>query len=568
MKLNFEKLLFITVWIILLYLVIPPLFFTVQTSLSEIKGFEVSRLSLKYYIDIFSSPDILTLLSTSLRFAIGSSLIALVVGTLLAWIVERTNTPFKNLAYLAAFTSFAVPEIIKVIGWILLLGPEGGLINVCLRDLLGLKSSPFNIYTMTGMVFIEGLIWAPIVFLFMATPFRSMDPSLEESASMSGSGTGKTFYHITFKLALPSVLSVLLLSFVRTMEAFEIPALVGIPGANIVLTTEIYRTIDAGLLPQYGLASGYAIILMLFVLVGLYFYSRATRHAQKFYTITGRGFRPRLIDVGKLRYITSALVFIFPIFLIVPIVVMLWASLMPYYTKPSPEALSNITLDNYIWLFRDVSSLRALKNSLFVGLSCATVTMLLTAVTVWIIVRTNIRGKRLLDNLASFTVAFPGVVLGVALLVTYLTLPIPLYGTIWILVVAFITRYTPYGMRFCYPGLLQISKELEESAQMSGASWAMVFRKIVIPLMMPSLFAGWIFVFLHSVKDLSVPILLARPGSEVVATLIFYLWENGHITKIGAFGVSFTLFLVAIALVFHRLSRRYGLQAISHTKTS
>ena len=252
MKVDFQRFLFIAVLVILVYLIVPPLFFTVKSSLYVEKGFEPARFSLKNYSDLFSMQGTSAMLRNSLWFAIGSSLIALLLGSLLAWIVERTNTPFRKLAYLSAFTSFAIPGIIKVIGWILLLGPQAGLINVWLKDLFGLERSPFNIFTMTGMIFVEGVVWTPVVFLFMAAPFRSMDPSLEESASMSGAGLVKTFYHITFKLALPSVLSVLLLTFVMAIEAFEIPALIGIPGAIIVLTTEIYLKLRTGLLPQYA----------------------------------------------------------------------------------------------------------------------------------------------------------------------------------------------------------------------------------------------------------------------------------------------------------------------------
>jgi iron(III) transport system permease protein len=377
---------------------------------------------------------------------------------------------------------------------------------------------------------------------------------------MSGAGIIKTFYHVTFKLALPSAVSVLLLTFVMAIEAFEIPALIGIPGSVMVLTTEIYLKLKMGLLPQYGLASAYGVVLISFVAVGLYFYSRVTRQAQKFYTITGKGFRPRLIDVGRWRFLTTALVFVLPAFLVLPIVVLLWSSLLPYYIKPSLEALASITLNNYRAAFQSTSVLDALKNSLFISLSTSTFTLLLTAVIAWIVIRTNLRGRWILDHLASFTLVFPSIVLGVALLLTYLTLPIPLYGTIWILVVAYITRYIPYGVRYCYPGLLQINKELEESAQMSGAPWGVVFRKIVIPLMMPSLFAGWIYIFLLSVRELTVALLLYSPRSQVISVTIFEMWDFGKTAELAAFSVSVSFILVAIAAILQRLSRRYGLQ--------
>ena len=560
MRIDLQRILFIVVLIIIGYLVIPPSFFTVRESLYVAKGFQPAKFSFKNYADVLSFPDTTTMIVNTLWYSIGSSGLALIIGTLLAWIVERTNTPFKKLAYVSTFMSLASPLIIRVIGWILLLGPEAGLINVWLRGLLGLERSPFNLFTMTGMIVIQGLFWSPVVFLFMSAPFRSMDPSLEESASMSGAGVGRTFYHITCKLGLPSVLSVLLLTVIRTIESFEIPALIGIPGGIKVLTTEIFLKITSGLVPQYGQASAYAVILIFFVLIGLYYYSRATREAQKFSTITGKGFRPRLIDVGRWRYLTTGLIFFFPIFMSLPFVALLWASFLPYYSAPSSEALSSLTLVNYLKIFRSHLMLGALKNSLFISLASATGTILLTAVTAWIVVRTTIRGRQLLDHLASFTLVFPGVVLGVALLVTYLTLPIPLYGTLALLVVAYITRYTPYGIRYCYPGLLQINKELEESAQMSGAPWGTVFIKIVVPLMMPSLFAGWIYIFLLSIRELSVAILLCHPGTEVVAVAIYDMWDDGMIVDIAAFGISLTAILVLISGAFYKLSTRYGLK--------
>lgn len=560
MRFDIQKFLFVAVLAILCYLVIPPLFFTIQSSFYVAKGFEPPSLSLKNYKDLLATPGTGPLLLNSLWFAVGSSVVALVIGTLLAWIVERTNTPYKNLAYLSAFTSFAIPGIIKVIGWILLLGPENGLINVWLKDLFGLEKSLFNIFTMTGMIFVEGVLWTPVVFLFMAAPFRSMDPSLEESAYMSGASVVKSFYHITLKLGLPSVLSVLLLTFVRAVEAFEIPALVGIPGGIMVLTTEIYLKLKTGLLPQYGPASAYGVVLILFVSVGLYLYSNVTRQAQKFYTITGKGFRPRLLDIGKWRFVTTALILLLPVLLVLPMLVLLWSSLLPFYVKPSREALSAVTLANYVSAFHSSNVLGALKNSLFISIVSATATMLLTSITAWLVIRSAIRLRWVPEQLASFTLSFPSVVLGVALLLTYLKLPVPVYGTIWILVIAYITRYIPYGIRYCSPGLLQINKELEESAQMSGAPWGTVFRKIVVPLMMPSLFAGWIYVFLLSVRELTVALMLYSPGSQVISVIIFEMWDFGKTGELAAFSVAICLILVSIAAMFHKLSKRYGLQ--------
>jgi iron(III) transport system permease protein len=552
LRLDLHTVLFMAVAAILAYLVLPPLFFTVQSSLAPPRG--ATGLSLRHYVEVFSNPGTLGMVGNTLWFGLGSSAMALVVGTLLAWLVERTNTPFKSLAYLAAFTSLAVPGIIKVIGWILLLGPEAGIINIWLGGV-------FNIFTLHGMILVEGMIWTPVVFLLMVVPFRSMDPSLEESAYLSGANVARTFFHITFKLAIPAVLSVLILTLVRSLESFEIPALVGVPGGVAVLTTEIYFKIKSGLRPDYGAASAYAVILMLMVSVGLYYYSRISQDSRKFSTITGKGFRPRELDLGRGRYLAGLLLLLLPAIVVLPVLALLWASVLPYYRGPTAEAIATLTFDNYRGVVENLTIVTALKNSVVVAIGAATATIFLTALTAWIIIRTNVPGRWILDHLASFTLVFPGVVLGVALLQTYLALPIPIYGTLWILVLAFMTRYVPFGMRYTSPGLLQISRELEESAQLSGAGWWTTFTRIVLPLMMPVLFGGWIYIFLLAVKELSVALLLYSPGTSVISVKILDMWENGQITELSAFALVVTAALVVIAMVFHQLSMRYGVRA-------
>ena len=546
--------------LVLAVLVAPPLFFIVRTSLFIPSESEALQVSLRHYAEILFSPGAPQLLLNSLTFAFGSSIIAIFLGTLLAWIVERTDTPFKALAYLSAFATFAIPGILKVIGWILLLGPEAGVINTWLKALLGLNQSPFNIFSMPGMIMIEAVIWTPVVFLFMAASFRSMDPALEESAAMAGAGAGKTLYHITLKLALPSILSVFLLSFLKSMEAFEIPALIGIPCGIRVLTSEIYLQMYAGLFPKYGLASAYAVMLIVFVGMGLFFYSRVMQRSRKYATISGKGFRPRLIRTGKWRWLCGAVVWLLPGLLVLPLIILCWASLLPYYAPPTLKALSHLTAANYLSIIENSTVLDSIKNSVLIGFLSTTATIMLTATIAWIIVRTAFKGKWLLDHLTSLALVFPGIVLGLALMMTYVNLPLPIYGTIWILVIGFMTQYIPYGIRFCYPGLIQINRELEESAQISGAPWGTVFRRIIIPLMMPSLIAGWIYIFLLSIRSLSLPVLLSGPGTAVVATMVFDLWESGRIPEIGAFGVVIALFLLLLVTVLHTLSGHFGIK--------
>lgn len=552
--------LFLLVALVLGYLVIPPLFFILYTSFVGERGAAAGAFTLDHFLNIIASlSEIQTLLWNSFAFSVGSAGFALVMGTLLAWLAERTNAPFRTAAYVSAFLSFGIPGIIKVIGWILLLGPKAGMLNVALAEWTGIDPF-FNLFSLSGMIFIEGLLWTPVVFLLMATPFRAMDPSLEESATVFGGSGWQVFRRVTLPLAVPSLLAVLLLTFVRSLEAFEIPALIGIPAGVDVLTTQIYLQIKGGFFPKYGAASAYSILLMALVGLALIPYYRVTRHSYKFTTVTGKGFRPRRIDLGRWRWLGGFLLLFLPLVQVMPLGALVWASLLPYAKQPSSDALTLVSLNNYWSAFRDGTILGSVLNSLAVSVSAATATVMITFIASWLVVRTKIRSRWALDQLAMVPLVFPGIVLGVAVLKMYLTVPLPVYGTIWILVFAFMTRYLPYSMRFSYAGLLGIHRELEESAEVCGATWMQAARNIVVPLMLPALFAGWIYIFLITIRELSVALLLYSPGSQVISVTIWELWENGHVGELAAFSLVITTGTVFLAILFQRLAQRYGLQ--------
>ncbi len=551
--------LFIPCALVLLYLVVPPLVFIVYTSFVPPEDSGIVGLTLQNFFHIFESlAEFEILVWNSLVFSVGSAAWALVFGTVMAWLAERSNAPFRMVAYLAAFVSFAVPGLIKVIGWILLLGPEAGFINLAVGSVTGVAPI-FDIFSMSGMVLVEGFLWTPIVFLLMATPFRSMDPSLEEAAVVAGSSDWQVFWKVTLPMAMPSVLSVLILTFIRSLEAFEIPALVGLPAGIEVMTTQIYLQLSEGYIPEYGNASAYSVILIGIVALCLLPYYRVTQHAHRFTTITGKGFQPRRKDLGRWRWLGGLALLGLPALQLLPLTALVWASFMPYLQVPSWEALSLLTLDNYAVAFSDDKILSSIMNNLIISIVSATACVGVAFVTAWLVTRTNIRMRWSLDRLTMVPLVFPGIVMGVAVLQTYLTVPIPVYGTIWIMVIAFSARYLPYAMRFSHAGLIGIHRELEESATTSGSSWGQVARKIMVPLMMPALFAGWIYIFLITIRELSVALLLYSPGSEVISVVIWELWDNGAVGTLSAFALGISAGTVLLACVFYRLSRRHGL---------
>jgi iron(III) transport system permease protein len=556
---NPNQWLFLLTGLTIAYLVLPPFFFILQTSLVVDRGLQAGSFTIRHFENIVESlGDVKTLLANSMIFSVGSAAIALVYGTALAWLAERSDAPFRKLAYISAYVSFAIPGIIKVVGWIMLLGPKAGMLNAAVVAITG--STLLNIFSLSGMVLVESFLWIPIVFLLMATPFRSMDPSLEEAATTAGSSGWQVFQRVTLPLALPSLLAVLILTFIRSLEAFEIPALIGIPAGVEVLTTKIYLQIRGGLIPKYGEASAYSILLIGLVALGLYPYYRITSKTYKFTTISGKAFRPNRITLGKWRWLGGCLMLILPLLQFLPVVAIAWSSFLPFAQIPSRRALSLLTLNNYVTAFNDSGVIRSVFNSLTVSISAATVAMAITFFAAWLIVRASIKARWVLDQMAMLPLVFPGIVMGIAILKMYLILPVPVYGTIWILVLAFIARYLPYGIRFSHSALLSLHKELEEAAIASGGSWIQTVRRIVVPLIMPALLAGWIYIFLITFKELGIALLLYSPGSQVVAVTIWELWDNGHVGELAAFSLVITIGTVVVGSIFLSIAQRYGLQ--------
>ncbi len=557
---NATQMMFLTTGVLLAYLVLPPFFFIVHTSLVVDRGLQSGSYTIQHFANIIESlGDVRQLLANSMNFSIGCAGVALIYGTTLAWLAERSNAPFRTLAYVSAYISFAIPGIIKVVGWIMLLGPKAGMLNAFAMPLTG-GQPMFNIFSMQGMILVESFLWIPIVFLLMSTPFRSMDPALEEAATTAGSTGWQVFRRVTFPLALPSVLAVLILTFIRSLEAFEIPALIGIPAGVEVLTTKIYLQIRGGLLPKYGEASAYSTILIAMVALGLIPYYRITSRTYKFTTISGKAYRPHRFDLGGWRWVGGCLMLFLPLLQVLPIAAITWSSLLPFAQAPSVNALSMISLNNYRTAFADSSIVGSIFNSLTVSITSASIAILITFIAAWLIVRASIKSRWILDQMAMLPLVFPGIVMGIAILKMYLIIPVPVYGTIWILVLAFIARYLPYGIRFSHSALLSLHKELEEGALASGATWFQMIRHVVVPLIMPALLAGWIYIFLITFRELSIALLLYSPGSQVVAVKIWELWDNGHVGELAAFSLVIAAGTVVVGSVFLKLAQRHGLQ--------
>ena len=558
-----DNVLSVVIVLILLALVGPPVITLVQSSFSELNvDLSAGGFSARHYAKLLSAPDLGILVINSLLFAGGATAISLAVGSILAWLVERTDVAGKELAYITAIVSLGTPSILKVAAWLYLFGRQGPF-NEAARAILGTQGALFQVNSLIGMILIEGMIWIPMVFLMMSATFRSANAEMEEAARMSGATVVETVRLVSLRMARPAILALAMFVFIRNIEAFEVPALVGMPAHVDVLTTELYHSMRA-MPPDIGYASAFSVVLLLTVSVLLYFYGRLSRQAERYASITGKGYRPRPFRLGRLRRVGLAILILnFVVLLILPMIGLLWVALTPFVQPMRLSGLQHLTLKNFSAVISDAYYLKLVFNTLVVAGGAATAAMVLSLAAGWLAARRK-PGGIVIDQLITIPLVFPGLVLGVAMLQVALGAPVPLYGTLWVIGLAFLIRYMPFGMRYTYNGVLQVHSELEQAAAVSGATTRQSMLKIVVPLVTPALAAGWIYIFLLCGKEVSLPLLLAGPQSQTIPPAMYNMWNNGQLGEVAALGLLWSAALAALAYIFDRLSRRKSVSTFQH----
>ena len=546
--------------VLLAVLVLPPIAVLLQVSLTETNADgSAGATTLRHYAGLFADPHLYATAANSVMFATMATTVSLLFGGVLAWVVERTNAPFKPLAYLTTIVSLGTPYILYVSAWLFLLG-RAGPFNDFYRQVTGDTGILLNVYSLGGMVLVEGFLWSPLVFLLLSATFRASNADMEEAARMSGASIFATVWRISLRLAWPAVLAMALFVFIRNIEAFDVPVLVGTPGRVSLLTTDIYLATQQ-VPPEMGHASAFSIVLIAIVSVLLLLYGRISRSAERYASVTGKGFRPRPFDLGRARWFGGALVVVnFVLVLGLPLAALLWVALSPFMRPIRWVGFRTLTAKNFNAVFHVPAYLNLALHTLLVAAGAATAAVLITTAAAWIAARRRGGGK-LLDQMATLPLVFPGIVLGVALMEIALRAPFPMYGTLWLIALGFTIRYMPYGMRYAYSGVLQIHRELEEAAGVAGAGPLGVLRRIVVPLLSPALLSGWLFIFLVSAKELSMAVLLAGPGSQVMATAMFDLQANGQGGELAALGLLWSLLMTVFASGFYLLARRSSASA-------
>jgi len=432
------------------------------------------------------------------------------------------------------------------VSWALLLNPSNGMLNLVLKQAFFLDSAPFNIYSLSGMILVEGLLDLPIAYLIIAPAMASFDVALEESSRVFGASTWRTLVRVTLPVLRPAILAAFILGVVRSLASFAVPSVLGMPGRVQVLATHLYQMIATGFATDYGKAAAVGMSVLATSITLIVVYRALTAESEKYVTISSRGYRPTVVELKgakmPLFFVVALLSFIL---IVLPVAVLFYTSLVPYSMVPSARAFSLMSWKHWIEVLQDPISLLSLKNSLFLGVVGATLGVVLSIYVAYVIVKVRTKASGILESLSFLSFSFPGIVIGVGFM--WFFVQTPLYATLWALLIGYIATYLPYGIRPLASAFVQVHSHLEESSLVCGASPLTTMRRIIIPLLVPGIVSGWILMATMFVRELTLSVVLSRPGTEVLAVQILRFADDGLWGKLSALGI--IMIFISTALV-------------------
>jgi iron(III) transport system permease protein len=548
--------------VVVFFLVAVPLLFLVLGSFSTARlpsEFSIFKLTFANYAKVWSNPGTYAVFSNTFLFAVGSTVVGITIAASLAWLVERTDMPFKIWVYAGVPMTIAMPGMLQAMAWVLLASPRIGFLNKIAMDWFALGKAPFNIYSLGGMIFIEGLRTVPTAFLMLVPLMRSMDPSLEEAAATSGATPGSALRKVTLRLLIPGLIAVTIYQFTSALEEFEVPGILGLPSGTYVFSTKIYTILHSvSSLPAYGEANALAMLYLVVAIVATWAYGRVISRSERYSIITGKGYRPRLLRLGFWRWPAFVLAVAYLLLSTLgPFLVLAYTSFLKFLQVPSRKAFASMSWENYETVFNTDQLGHTLWNTLVMTVAVATGTVVLSFLISLVVVRSRFWGRKLLDQLSFLPHAIPGIVMGLALLWIFLQVDkagFGLFGSLTSIVIAFIIGYISYGTRAMNAAMLQIHKDLEEAARISGApDWRVMWR-VFCPLLLPALTGVWIWTMLHVIRAAGKPLILADGASnEVLAVVIWNMWDEGYVEAVGAVGTMMMLALLIMVVVLRRL---------------
>jgi len=523
-------------------------------------GLVVESLTLVNYINLFDDPLAGYAARNTLAFAALTTLIAAGFGLPLAWLVERTDLRGKAILSALLIVGLLVPGFFTAMGWVLLLHPRIGLFNQLLMGWLGLSAAPLPINTVTGMAWVEGLTLAPLFFLMTSGSFRSMDPALEEAARMAGASSLQVMRRILAPLLFPATLAACIFVFTTALGAFDVPGTIGLSGRILTFSTYLYvRTSAIEGLPDYGAPAAFGACMLVFSGLVSLIYMNVLKQAHRYQIITGKAYRPRLAALGPFAGLAwgFAAFYVLCAF-VLPLLLVVWASLLPFYQPPSLRALSSVSLVAFTRVPWELV-FHGLLNSLILAVMAPTLALAISIGFSWIVLRSRMRGRLALDLIAFLPHAVPGLVFALgAVLVALFVMPAwaPLYGSLTIIIIVCAIGWVAFGTRVVNSSLMQIHSELEEAALVSGAGRLTVLRKVLLPLMWPALASAWVWLALLALRELTRAIILSSAGNTTLPVITWSLWNGGQINQAAAIVMVTMVLFAPLLIVYFRLAAR------------
>ncbi len=533
---------------LVLVLVVFPFYRLILGSFQEGGPPERGPLTLQNYRDTFDrSSDII---GNTLQFAVGQTVVPLVIGVLLAWVVTRTDVPWRGVWEFATLGLYFIPLLAAGTAWSILLGGRNGMLNEIIRAVTPWDG--FDVNSMAGMVFVQSLYLVPLVFLVVAASMRNVTPDYEHAARVSGASPLAVFAKITLGVSRPALWSAAVLCFIIGLGSMEIPLLFGYPAREHVFTTDIYNALRVRFPPEDGRASATGVVLLAASMVVLVLYLRSIRHSDRFVTVRGKGGPDTPTRLGPWRWVAFALCAGFFFFtMVLPFVAVVVGSLLPYIGRPDTELLAQSSLDNYRQLSDNPILWRSIKNSLTLSLGAGVFVMVFGALVAYCVVRFRSTWSRFIDYGASLPLMIPAVVLATSLLYSYITLVLPggfrVWGTLWIMAIAYVVYFLPVAVRQMTGPVVQLSADLEHASRISGAGSLATMIRIVVPILRPALLGGLVLAFITFMREFTLSVLLFRSGTEVISTVMFSFYSNGRLPFVAAISVG--LWLAGMALM-------------------
>lgn len=541
--------------------VVYPIAFTVLSSFWSGQPGEAGYYTLSNYATLLSDRGTyVTVLNTFVQ-AGGSALMGIALGTLLSIITVRTDTPLRGSLFYLPYLSLAFPVLIANQAWIYIFEKRVGLLNILLGD-LGLSRSTFNIYSWPGIVFTSGMALTPICYVIISAAMRNMDSSLEEASRASGSGARGTLLRVSMPLMTPSIVSAFLLAFTLSAGSFETPTMIGIPAGITLMMSAVYNNASAVTPPNYAAASTESVLLLAIIMAMVYLYNRSLRRSRKFEVVSGKGYSAgRVVSLGGWRYLAFAVILAYLVFAVaLPAFTIAVLSLVPIWL---PNALfAKLSLANYAFLFSGASgAVPALLNSLTASVAAATAIVAIALVVLFVSRRTSMPGRGVLEAIAMFPISLPALVIGFGLLWAFLTINTGLYGTLGVMVIALSVSLLPQGVRVLSGGVVQIQADLQEAARASGAGTGPIIRRVLLPLVRPSLAAAWLYVFIGSFTALGAVLFLTSVNNQLFSTLLWDYYASGNLGASEIFAAGSVLLLGVMMLAVSAMvlvQRRLG----------